>query len=143
MRRAAMIRNDAVPVMAASQPVNVGQPLMVQSMPPEMAAMDGGRLRRRHRHVHMQGSPELLTAYPLPSYGMADAGSFQAGMITAETPVYSSGIAASPTMLPEVAATGQPTLAAPTMAAAPTPIPQADPAHATQMTAGLPVVDPY
>lgn len=133
MRRSAMVHNE--PVLAAgSFPVTDGFAVSQVSMPGEAVAMDQHiRPRRRmHRHRH-----DAEVAFPLPNFEMAGTGM---GVISTADPSMMTEFAASPTMLPEIAS--QPVLAAPHMAATPTPIPQADPAHATD-TAALPVVEPY
>lgn len=149
MRRSAMVHNGpaAATMVTMNQPMNAGQPVMMGTMPSgEALAMDDptGRPRRRHHHHrHTHGSNEQLTAYPLPNYGMADAG-LSSGMITAQTiDSMPTMIGSSPTPLSAGSLAAQPTLAAPAVAGSPTLFPQADPAHATEMTAGLPVVDPH
>ncbi len=154
VRRSAMIQNPT-PVMTAAIPVEYGQPIMTQaamvsSDPIIMQDPVVAERQRRHHHHHnhqhgmaSRGSNEQLTAYPLPSYGMADA-SWQSGMMTASAPL-SPAYPQSAGVISDVTIAGQP---GPTPMAGPTPMvmtatPQADPAHTTEMTAGLPVVDPY
>ncbi|MBS0206563.1 MAG: tetratricopeptide repeat protein [Planctomycetes bacterium] len=140
LRRSAMLQNDAGVSMLAmnAQPVG-GQPMLAQygavSMVDSVAVNDPtGRSRRVRRHNH--GSAEQMTAYPVPNFVDGDAGLMAAGVSAAPT-----AMTMSPTVMPEMAA--QTTIADPTVASFPTPIPQADPAHATEMTASLPVVEPY
>jgi hypothetical protein len=132
-----MIHNDAV--IATGIPTSNGLTVSQVSMPGEAIAFeDAGRPRRFQRRARMAGRD---VSYPLPGYGIADAGLMQPGIITAADPAGLPPMAASPTILPEVAT--QPSLAPPAVASTPTLIPQADPAHATEIAAGLPVVDPH
>ncbi len=148
MRRSAMVhRGGGAPMVMASQPTEFGQPMVMTAAADNYVMNDSGmRPRRRHQHAHHPGhkhGDEQLTAYPLPNYGMADAG-LQPGIMAATAPgSFPTMIGSTPTMLPPDAFAAQPTLAAPAVASSPTPLPQADPAHATEMTAGLPVVDPH
>lgn len=131
LRRSALLQNDAsVPMMAGNvMPMEAGQPMMAQYGPipidNSMAMADPtGRQRRLHRHNHNHA--DHLTAYPVPNFVQADA-----GMPTVTT--------MSPTLMPEMSA--QPMTGGPTIASL--PIQNADPAHSTEMTAALPVVEPY
>lgn len=151
MRRSAMIQNPT-PVMTAGISPAYGQPMvmqagMISSDPIIMQDPVVAEKQHRHHHHHHQhrlgnhDSTQQLTAYPLPTYGMADAG-WQSGMITAAAPAIPNYVQ-NPGVVSEISVAGQPT-----PISGPTPIvmnatPQADPAHATELTAGLPVVDPY
>jgi tetratricopeptide (TPR) repeat protein len=137
LHRSAMIHNE--PLMAANSiPMGDGVTVTQVSMPSgEVIAFDeGGRRPRRFNRRHMRGDDQQLAAFPLPSYGA------QPGLITAAEPSMLP-VASTPTILPEVA--NQTLLAPPEVAATPTPtpVPQADPAHATEAVAALPVVEPY
>jgi Tfp pilus assembly protein PilF len=160
LRRSALMQNSGT-VQTVSMnhvPLDGGQSMIVQNgIPAEsMGFADPVLHGHAHTHGHAHGhrhdhgrraSRKQLTAYPLPDFGMADAGGWQGGMITSPSPIVGSTMTestmiASPTLLPEMSA-AQPTFAVPETAATPTPILQADPAHATEMSAGLPVVEPY
>lgn len=147
MTRSALMQNDAPITLASnSMPMGAGQPMIVQNVnmaSTDMIAMDDQQPRRRHRHMHAHrhGGNEQLAAYPLPNYGVADLG-MQSGMMTAGMTITQPTIVSSPTMMPDMAA-GQPVLMPPQAATSPTPLTQADPAHATGSLAGLPVVDPH
>ena len=152
MRRSAMVHNDAnIQMVSMGQmPMNGGQPIVTMGGMPagEMVAFEEpGRRHRRHQHHNHQhahgGGAQQITAYPLPNYGLADNG-FQSGIVTAEQPVnYPPMMSSAPTVISGPMISSQPVLAPPTVATGPTPIPQADPSHATEMTASLPVVDPH
>lgn len=149
LRRSAMIHNDANAPMVSmnAMPMTAGQPVMTMGGLPTGEAIafdDAAAHQRRHHHHHARGnSTQQLTAYPLPNYGLADAGRWPTGMMNAAVPAgFPTADATSPTMLPEMTAS-QPVLAPPVVASSPTLTPQADPAHTTEMTAGLPVVDPH
>jgi hypothetical protein len=78
---------------------------------------------------------------------MAGAGGLQTGTVAATAQTgFETDVAASPTLLPWTTA-AQPVLEPPAIATSPVLppalAPQADPAHATGMTAGLPIVDPH
>ena len=101
---------------------------------------------RRHRHgASKKNSEQRLTAYPLPEFGMADAGIQSSVVMTSapnqaayptEPPIITESLIAPQTaMIPPVSG--------PTPMSDAAPGSQADPAHSTEMTAGLPVVDPY
>jgi Tfp pilus assembly protein PilF len=148
LNRSALMQNS-VPVSLASMnqmPMAAGQPMIVQNVGmvsgDAIAIDDPSPRRHRHRH-HRHGATEQVTAYPLPSYGMADAGAMQSGFVTATMPIdQQPTIISSPMMAPQLA--GQPIMSPPQIATSPTPISQADPAHATEMTAaGLPIVEPH
>jgi Tfp pilus assembly protein PilF len=141
MRRSAMVYNE--PMIAANpMPVVDGITVTQSGLPGGgvMAFEDSRRVRRFNRHRHLRDDGAEVAAYPLPSYGLADATVVQPGIVTAVDPDGLPSIA-SPTILPDMAS--QPTLAAPAVAATPTPLSQADPAHATEIAAGIPVVDPH
>lgn len=149
LRRSAMMQNSAnVQTVSMNHvPIDGGQPMIVQNgIPAEsMGFAEPSMHGHAHTHGHAHGrraSRKQLTAYPLPNFGMADAGGWQGGMITSQSPTMDSTMTMSPTLLPEMSAV-QPTSALPETAATPTHILQADPAHATEMSAGLPVVEPY
>jgi len=140
MRRSAMVhRAGGAPMVMASQSSPYGQPMMMTASADNYVMADAGMRPRRHQHHGHRHGNEQLTAYPLPNYGMADP-----GIMTASAPgAFPTMIGSTPTMLAPDAIAAQPALAAPTIASSPTLLPQADPAHATEMTAGLPVVDPH
>ena len=149
LRRSAMIHNDAnAPMISMNEmPMTAGQPVMTMGGAPAGEGIDfdyaAAHHQRRHHHHARGNSTQQLTAYPLPNYGLADAGGWPTGMMNAAAPSgFPSAVATSPTMLPEMTAS-QPVLAPPVVASSPTLTPQADPAHTTEITAGLPVVDPH
>ena len=171
LRRSALLHNDANMQMAGistapmyAAPLD-GQPMVAQSLvitgdPIVMEDPAAHRhAHRRHRFDFMNGGAnQQVTAYPLPNYGMADAGGWPSGMI-ATAPGGAPMYAASPTFISETSIAGQPSLAPPVIGTSSTPMfgtsptvmigaapgatPHADPAHATEVTAGLPVVAPY
>ncbi len=145
--RSAFLQNDSnVQMVSMNQiPMDASQPMVTGGAMPtgEAIVMDDPSLRQRRHHRHQHGaSTQQVTAYPLPSYGIADAGAWQGGMMTASATSFPSTMAMSPTMSSEISA-GQPTFAPPAIASTPTLIQQADPAHTTEITAGLPLVDPH
>jgi len=107
--------------------------------------------RRARRHA-----PENLVGYPLPNYGLQTAqwsptGTVMSGPtmayqqpIFAEQPFNSQHpVVANQILMPEATIAAPQTFDAPLVASGPVLTPQADPAHATGVIAGLPVVDPY
>ena len=173
LRRSAMLHNDAnvqnVQMVSLNRsPMTDGQMMTATAGIPagDAIALDDPSAppRQRRRRRGLGASAQQLTTYPLPTYGLADAGGLPMGMTTAAAPMgFPTTVTASPplspatttglpettAMLPEMTmglpgmAAGQPMLPPPATASTPTLVPQADPAHVTGMTAGLPVVDPY
>ena len=163
-RRSAMLMNPDLdqPTTFAQGPMMIDQSMMASNgmlLAPTVASLtpaepvDSSRhpARRARRHA-----PENLVNYPLPNYGMQTAAwsptgpvmsdptmAFQQQIIAEQPHMAQHPIVASQIMLPEATIAAQPTFQPPLVASGPTLIPQADPAHATGVVAGLPVVDPY
>ena len=146
--RSAFLQNDSnIQMVSMNQgQMDPSQGMVVGGAMPTGEAMvmeDPAQHQRRFQRRPRGSSTQQMTAYPLPNYGLADAGPWQGGMMTASTsPGFPMTTAMSPTYLPEMTA-AQPTFAPPMIGSTPTVIQQADPAHSTEMTAGLPVVDPH
>jgi len=148
MRRSAMLQNDVYeqPTMTSQAPLAI-QPMTVSynatsaATPTEVAIVDeatgpGRHLRRRDRL-------QRVTAYPLPDYGMANAAYGQPDVMASTASPMISSTTISPGFAQENVASGQPQFVQPIMASNPSATYQADPAHAIEATAGLPIVDPH
>ena len=149
MNRSALMQNDAViQTVAYSQGGAIdGAPMISQNGIPlnQAVALDDYQSGRRHRHRqnrHKHGSDdEPLPLYPLPTYGLADSSGFS-GIMTSAMPT-GPGIVTSPTPATDPTLASQLFTMPPTVSASPTPILQTDPSHATDVAAGLPIVDPH
>ena len=163
-RRSAMVQNTGFdqPTTFAQGPMAIDQSIMASNgmmLTPDVAAMpldDHTNTTHRPSRRTRRHAPENLVGYPLPSYGTqtamwAPTGAEMSGSTTAyQQPILTEQaltvqhpIVADQIMMPESTITAQPAFDAPIVASGPALTPQADPAHATGVVAGLPVVDPY
>ena len=152
MRRSAMLQNDAY-VQTAMMPASPAdmQPTMVSyggTMPgtpaQAIAFSDYGNTGHRSQRRRMgRNSNERITAFPLPDYGMADAGMMQSNYVQSAAIPMNSTVMMSPPLIPEISSANQPQFMQPIIATNPPENFQADPAHAGEAMAGLPVVDPH
>ena len=147
IRRSAMMQNQSYsqPNTFASGPISLDQATFAA-----MPLTDPVDTRRLTRHDRRHGGGTVVGNYPLPTYGTQTALWSPTGSAMSQPAMaYQQPMLAGqqfadqtyPVQYPTMAE--QPMYAAPGIASGPTMIPQADPAHATGIASGLPVVDPY
>lgn len=128
-RRSAMAQNSelAQPITFAQGPMIMDQSALAAMPLDGDPALSRRELRHAHRHAH-----EPLASFPVDGLG--------ASVPTLAAP---QPIIADQTIVTGSPLAAQPEFSPPSVASGPALSPQADPAHTTEQTAGLPVVDPH